>query len=193
MKRFDFFPTPLKGLMLVQRKSIEDNRGFFNRVFCAEEFSSTGLIRPIAQINHSKTYLKGVVRGMHFQYPPFAEDKIVTCTHGSVFDVAVDLRNKSPTFLQWHGEILSGENQRSLLIPQGFAHGFQTMTANCELFYIHSMPYMANMEGALNAVDPRLGILWPLPITQLSKRDQTHPMLTANFKGINLYDVIDIE
>jgi dTDP-4-dehydrorhamnose 3,5-epimerase len=186
MTRFNFFPTPLPGLTLVHRKPIEDNRGFFSRFFCAEDFGRVGLTKPIAQINHSMTHAKGAVRGLHFQYPPFAEDKIVTCMRGSVFDVAVDLRNDSPTFLQWHGEILSAENQRSLLIPQGFAHGFQTLTTDCELLYLHSMPYAPDCEGALHALDPQLKILWPLPITELSERDRAHPMIGAEFTGVTL-------
>ncbi|WP_374088711.1 dTDP-4-dehydrorhamnose 3,5-epimerase [Methylomicrobium lacus] len=186
MKRFDFFPTPLPGLTLVQRKPIEDSRGFFSRFFCAEDFGRVGLTRPIAQMNHSLTHLKGSVRGMHFQYPPFAEDKFVSCVRGSIFDVAVDLRKESPTFLHWHGEILSADNQRSLLIPAGFAHGFQTLARDCELLYLHTMPYAHDCEGALHALDPLLEIAWPLPIAEISERDRTHPMLNSQFEGLTL-------
>jgi dTDP-4-dehydrorhamnose 3,5-epimerase len=186
MTRFDFTQTPLPGLMLVHRNPIADARGFFSRFFCAEEFSRVGLAKPIAQINHSLTHAKGALRGLHFQYPPYAEDKVVSCISGSIFDVAVDLRNGSPTFLQWHGEILSAENQRSLLIPQGFAHGFQTLTPDCELIYLHTMPFAPDHEGALNVVDSRLAVSWPLPITELSKRDQAHPLIAAEFEGLTL-------
>jgi dTDP-4-dehydrorhamnose 3,5-epimerase len=184
MTRFDFTRTLLPGLMAVQRKPIVDERGYFSRFYCAEEFSGVGLVKPIAQINHSLTHAKGAVRGLHFQYPPFAEDKIVSCIKGSVFDVAVDIRQGSSTFLQWHGEILSADNQRSLLIPQGFAHGFQALTEGCELIYLHTMPYSAGSEGALNVLDPRLEILWPMPFSDLSKRDRMHSMITDEFDGV---------
>lgn len=186
MTRFNFMQTSLPGLVLVQRKPIADERGFFSRFFCAEEFSRFGFVKPIAQINHSLTCLKGAVRGLHFQHPPYTEDKIVSCINGAVFDVAVDLRKGSPTFLQWHGETLSADNQRSFLIPQGFAHGFQTLTEDCELIYLHTMPFASDCEGALNANDPRLAISWPMPIAEVSKRDQAHPMIAAEFKGLIL-------
>ncbi len=136
--RFDILPTPLDGLKVIIRKPIEDPRGFFCRFFCAEEFLEAGFQKSISQINHTFTRGKGAVRGLHFQYPPHAEGKIVSCLRGEVYDVAVDIRKGSPTFLHWHGEILSAANQRSLLIPEGFAHGFQTLTENCELLYLHS-------------------------------------------------------
>ncbi|MGR8979430.1 MAG: dTDP-4-dehydrorhamnose 3,5-epimerase [Gammaproteobacteria bacterium] len=186
MMRFDFLPTPLNGLTAIQRKTIGDSRGFFSRFFCAEEFSRIGFVKPVAQINHSLTHSKGAVRGLHFQHPPFAEDKIVNCLKGAVFDVAVDLRKGSPTFLQWHGEILSAGNRRSLFIPQGFAHGFQALTADCELIYLHSSPFAPGSEGALNVLDPRLAISWPLPITELSNRDRSHPMIAVDFEGLTL-------
>ncbi len=123
---------------------------------------------------------------MHFQYPPHAEDKLVGCVRGEVFDVAVDLRANSPTFLSWYGEILSAENSRSLMIPQGFAHGFQTLTDDCELIYLHSKPYVPSAEGALNARDPRLAITWPLLVTDISARDSSHPNLAHDFKGVSI-------
>jgi len=123
------------------------------------------------------------VRGLHFQHPPHAEDKLVSCLRGEVFDVAVDLRQGSATFLQWHAEILSADNARSLLIPQGFAHGFQTLTDDCELLYLHSRAYAAGAEGALNVRDPALAIRWPLAFTDISERDAQHPLLTREFTG----------
>lgn len=164
----------------------EDNRGFFSRFFCAEEFATLGLAAPIVQINHTVTLKKGAVRGMHFQYPPHAETKIVSCLNGIIFDVAVDLRRGSKTFLKWHGEILSSENRKSLFIPEGFAHGFQTLSENCELIYLHTAPYTVDTEGALNAVDPSLGIDWPLPISEMSGRDKLHPFIGSDFKGVAL-------
>lgn len=186
MSRFDFQDTPLEGLTLIQRKKIEDNRGFFSRFFCAEEFITLGLDKTIAQINHTLTKQIGAVRGLHFQMPPFAEIKIVSCLKGKIFDVAIDLRRGSKTFLQWHGEILSAENSCSLFIPEGFAHGFQALTEDCELIYLHSAPYNQPSEGALNVNDPRLSIRWPLPISELSDRDSAHPFLEADFEGLEL-------
>lgn len=186
MARFDFIPTPLAGLTLVQRKVIEDHRGFLSRFYCADEFREVGLNKPIAQINHTLTRNKGAVRGLHFQYPPFAETKLVSCLHGEIFDVAVDLRCGSPTFLHWHGALLSAQNRQSLFIPEGFAHGFQTMTEDCELIYLHTAAYQPESEGALNATDPRLGIVWPLVTTEISERDRNHKLIEQDFQGITV-------
>ena len=133
--------------------------------------------------SHGRT---GAVRGMHFQYPPYAETKIVSCLKGEIFDVAVDIRLDSPTFLRWHGEVLSAENRKSLLIPEGFAHGFQTLTDDCELLYLHTAPYTPEAEGALNAQDPRLDITWPCAITEMSDRDRSHPFVGDDFAGVQL-------
>lgn len=186
MARLDFFNTPLAGLMLVQRKPIEDARGFLSRFYCVEEFRYAGMNEPISQINHTFTRQKGAVRGLHYQKPPHAENKIVSCLRGEVFDVAVDLRKNSPTFLHWHGEILSAQNHRSMLVPEGFAHGFQALTEDCELIYLHTVPYVQKAEAALNVTDTRLGIIWPLAIAELSDRDRSHPMITLDFEGIFL-------
>ena len=186
MSRFDFIPTPLSDLKLVQRKAVEDHRGFLSRFYCADEFRMAGITKPIAQINHTLTRKKGAVRGLHFQLPPHAETKFVSCVRGEIWDVAVDLRSDSPTFLQWHGEILSAANRKSLLIPDGFAHGFQALTEDCELIYLHTAAYQPGAEGALNVADPRLDIAWPLPIVDLSDRDRSHSLIDENFHGINL-------
>jgi len=186
MARFDFIPTPLAGLTLVQRKVIEDQRGFMSRFYCADEFREAGLNKPIAQINHTHTRSKGAVRGLHFQHPPHAETKLVSCLQGEIFDVAVDLRRNSPTFLHWHGVVLSARNRQSLLIPEGFAHGFQTMTEDCELIYLHTAAYHPESEGALNVGDPRLGIDWPLTTTEISERDRNHKAIDRDFQGITL-------
>jgi dTDP-4-dehydrorhamnose 3,5-epimerase len=184
--RLEFVPTPIAGLLTVQRSRIEDHRGFLSRLYSADAFASAGIRKPVAQINQTLTRTRGSVRGMHFQWPPHAETKLVTCVRGEVFDVAVDLRRSSPTFLQWHGAVLSGENQRSLLIPEGFAHGFQTLTSDCELLYLHTASYHAAAEGGVNARDPRLAIAWPLEIVEMSDRDEAHPALTPTFDGILL-------
>jgi dTDP-4-dehydrorhamnose 3,5-epimerase len=128
----------------------------------------------------------GTVRGMHYQHPPYAEMKLVACLRGQGFDVAVDLRKDSPTFLRWHGEVLSENNYRTFCIPEGFAHGFQTLTENCELIYFHTAAYSPAAEAGLNALDPRLAIDWPNSVTERSPRDQSHSMLSPNFQGISL-------
>lgn len=186
MSRFEFIRTPLEGVTLVERKPVGDERGYLARLFCAGEFASLGLKRPICQINHTLTRRAGTLRGMHFQFPPSAETKIVACLKGEVFDVALDLRRGSKTFLNWHGERLSASNGRSLLIPEGFAHGFQALTDDCELLYLHTAPYRREAEGALNCVDPGLAIRWPLPVGELSDRDRSHPFIDAGFAGIEL-------
>ena len=186
MPRFDFIPTPLAGLKLVQRKAIEDHRGFLSRFYCADEFRLAGFTKPIAQINHTLTRKKGAVRGLHFQQSPHAEIKMVSCLRGEIWDVAVDLRRDSPTFLQWHGEVLSATNRKSLLIPEGYAHGFQALTEDCELIYLHTAAYHPEAEGALNVSDPRLNIAWPLTIDDLSERDRSHPFISPEYRGIVL-------
>jgi dTDP-4-dehydrorhamnose 3,5-epimerase len=165
---------------------MEDERGVFERFFCAEGLREAGLHKPIVQINRSLTRRSGAVRGMHFQYPPHAETKIVSCLRGEIFDVAVDLRAGSPTLLRWHGEVLSAANGKSLLIPEGFAHGFQTLTHDCELLYLHTELYTPEAEGALNAQDTRLDITWPRGISEMSDRDRSHPILEVAFVGVQL-------
>ncbi len=184
MARFDCVNTSLSGLKILKRNPIEDSRGFLSRFFCAEEFKAFGFSKPISQINHTLTRQKGTVRGLHYQQPPHAEIKLVSCIKGEVFDVAIDLRKNSPTFLQWHGEMLSENNQRSLLIPEGYAHGFQTLTEDCELIYLHSAPYVKEAEAALNVTDPKLDIAWPLNFTEISERDRLNPMIKLDFEGI---------
>lgn len=186
MSRFSITNLPPAGLKLVERQNLGDSRGFLSRLFCAEELAAAGWTKPIAQINQTVTARRGTVRGMHFQYPPHAEMKLVICLRGAIWDVAVDLREDSPTFLGWHAEELSAANRRALLIPEGFAHGFQALADDCELLYMHSSTYAAAAEGAVNCRDPRLGISWPLPIVELSQRDQDHPMLTSDFEGLTL-------
>ncbi|TAN26613.1 MAG: dTDP-4-keto-6-deoxy-D-glucose epimerase [Castellaniella sp.] len=186
MSRLMVTRTAIAGLFVVQRQRLGDDRGFLSRLFCAEELASAGWVKPIAQINHTSTAVKGTVRGMHFQHPPYTEMKLVTCLRGAVWDVGLDLRANSATFLQWHATELSADNGCALLIPEGCAHGFQALSDDCELLYLHSSPYAARAEGGLSATDARLAISWPLPITLQSQRDLGHPRLTADFKGLEL-------
>lgn len=185
-QRFHLTPTPLQGLVRVQRQARGDARGFLSRMFCAQELTAAGWHWPVAQINHTRTEHAGTVRGLHWQHPPMAEAKLVSCLHGAVWDVAVDLRTGSPTFLQWHAELLSADNQAALLIPPGFAHGFQAMQDGSELLYLHSAPHAPDCEAGANALDPRLAIAWPLPVHTRSERDAHHPHLEPDFKGIAL-------
>lgn len=186
MSRFRFLPTSLDGLRCIERLRMGDDRGFLARLFCADEFEQAGAPFSIVQINHTLTRACGTVRGLHFQFPPHAETKLVSCIRGQIFDVAVDLRAGSPTFLKWHGEVLSPDNGRALYIPPGFAHGFQTLTDDCELVYLHSSSYHPESEGAANLADPRIGIAWPLPVGTVSDRDRNHPFLAPEFPGIQL-------
>lgn len=186
MSGLDITELPLPGLKGVTRRLHGDARGFFTRLFDSDALAAAGFVAPVAQINHTFTAARGTVRGMHFQWPPHTECKLVSCIRGEVWDVAVDLRRNSPTFLRWHAERLSATNRRALLIPEGFAHGFQTLTDDCELVYAHSHPYVPAAEGGIRPDDSALAIEWPLPIVGLSTRDQAHPPLTGGFPGIVL-------
>lgn len=182
--RFNTSDTPLAGLKVIERKPMGDGRGGLERLFCGEELGTLMAGRRIAQINHTFTAKAGTVRGMHFQVPPHAEMKLVTCLRGEVFDVAVDLRKGSPTLLRWHGEILRPDAHKTLLIPEGFAHGFQALTDDCEVLYFHTAHYEPAAEGGLRAEDPRLAIRWPKPVSGLSPRDAAHALLRADFRGL---------
>ena len=186
MSDFSIQACPLVGLALLERRCIEDHRGFFSRLYCAQELHHAGFDGPVAQINQSYTRLRGSVRGLHYQEVPHAEVKFVSVLRGVIFDVAVDLRRGSPTFLQWHGETLSRDNRRSMLIPRGFAHGFQALTDDCELIYMHSTSYVPASERGLHARDPLLNIPWPLEISDLSARDAAHALLGPGFTGVSL-------
>ena len=184
--RFQVSDTPLNGLSVVERLPIGDQRGYLERMYCSENLREAGLQVPIAQINHTFTKIAGMVRGMHFQVPPNSDTKLVSCMRGEVFDVAVDLRAGSRTFLRWHAETLSDQNHRSLLIPAGFAHGFQTLTNDCEMLYFHTAFYVPAAEGAVSPADPCIGISWPLPLGAMSERDARHAFLPADYRGIQL-------
>lgn len=186
MTHFTITDLSLPGLKLIQRQCLGDARGYLSRLFCSNELAAAGWLTPVAQINHTYTALRGTVRGMHYQTPPHAEMKMVTCIRGEVWDVAVDLRTNSPTFLEWQAQILSADNAHALLIPEGFGHGFQTLVDDCELVYIHTKAYAPQAEAAVRFDDPRPAISWPLPVAEISARDQSHALLTAQFKGIKL-------
>ena len=184
MNRFKVIDLQLHGLKVLERKPFEDNRGFFSRLFCETELANVGWYKPIVQINLSSTYHKGTLRGMHYQKPPHAEIRLITSLRGESWHVAVDLRKESPTFMNWHGEILSAKNNRAFLIPEGYAHGFQTLTNDVLIVYCHSKAHHPDAEAVINATDPRLSIPWPLEITERSIRDINQPMIDSKFKGL---------
>jgi dTDP-4-dehydrorhamnose 3,5-epimerase len=186
MSRFQVRNTPIAGVRVIERARLADERGFLTRLFCADELAAAGWLQPVAQINHTLTRLQGTVRGMHFQRPPHAEAKLVSCIRGRVWDVAVDLRQGSPTFLTCFGTDISADNGCALMIPDGVAHGFQTLTADCELVYLHSAAYHPASEGGVRPNDPAVPIQWPLTITEMSARDRAHPLLTPQFQGLCL-------
>jgi len=183
---FECIPTPLDGLIEIRRRVLSDERGFFSPIFRLAQLQAAGFGDTVAQVNQSHTRLPGTIRGLHFQYPPHAEAKLVSCLRGEVFDVAVDLRAGSPTFLRWHARVLSADNHTSLLVPAGFAHGFQSLRADSELLYLHSGAYEPASEGALQALDPAIGIAWPLEVSVMSRRDRLDAIPAAGFEGLKL-------
>lgn len=173
----NFTETPLKGSYLVEGDRRGDDRGWFSRAYCRRAFAEIGHDKEWVQINQSFSAAAGTVRGMHFQHPPHEEIKLVRCIAGLVFDVIVDNRQDSPTYLQWTSVILSPENHRALYIPAGFAHGFQTLQNNSELLYCHSEYYNAEAEGGLRFDDPAIAIEWQRQPLNLSDRDKGFPLL----------------
>jgi dTDP-4-dehydrorhamnose 3,5-epimerase len=179
-------PTPLEGLYEIHNATTADARGRFSRLFCEQEFA---LVRPrlhFTQINLSATNLQGAVRGMHYQTPPAAEAKLIRCLRGRVFDVAVDLRKDSPTFLRWHGTELADDKDLAVFIPEGFAHGFQALTDDVQLLYFHTESWTPANEAGLRHDDPRLAIDWPYPVTICSERDRGYPLIDDRFTGVSL-------
>jgi len=170
----------LPGAALIDAEPFHDNRGVFSRFFCAHELRNVLGDRSIVNVNFSRTLAKGTIRGMHFQRPPHAEMKFVRCIRGRIFDVIVDMRDDSATFMQWHGEMLSAENMRMLVVPEGFAHGFQALEDDSELLYLTTAFYNASAEGGLRYNDPLLGIRWPLPVESISEKDASHPLLESH-------------
>ena len=178
--------TQIKGLYSIELTPFRDERGFFVRHFCANEFNQIDKNFKIEQINHSMTQTKGTIRGMHFQYSPHAETKVVRCLKGSIFDVAVDIRHNSPTFLQWYGEVLSEENMKMLFIPKGFAHGFQALEDNSEIMYLVDEFYSKESESGIKYNDPRIGIKWKMENIFTSEKDKQIEALNDSFTGVKL-------
>jgi dTDP-4-dehydrorhamnose 3,5-epimerase len=172
-----FEPTPLAGAQVVDLNRVEDERGFFARSFCSDEFKERGLNPRAVQCNVSFNRRRGTLRGMHFQVPPHEEAKLVRCTQGAIWDVIVDLRENSPTLRRWYGVELAAESRRALYVPEGFAHGFQTLTDDAEVLYMMSEFYHPESARGLRWDDPKLGIAWPLPDPVMSGRDRSYPLL----------------
>ncbi len=177
-------PTTIEGVAIVETMPLIDRRGAFMRLFCERELSTILGGRQIVQVNYSRTDVVGVIRGLHYQRPPHAEMKLVRCLRGRVWDVALDLRKDSPTFLHWHSEELTQENTRMLVIPEGCAHGFQALEAGTEILYLVTAIYTPEMEAGVRFDDPVLAIAWPHLVTEVSERDRRHPLIGADFPGI---------
>jgi dTDP-4-dehydrorhamnose 3,5-epimerase len=167
-----FIKTELVGACIIDIERLEDERGFFARSWCEREFRDHGLNPGLAQCSISFNRQRGTLRGMHYQIAPDAEAKIVRCTAGSIYDVIIDLRRESPTFTRWVGVELSAENRRMLYVPEGFAHGFQTLADNSEVFYQISQFYAPASARGVRWNDPQFGITWPLEITAMSDKDR---------------------
>ena len=182
----EFTATHIEGLYIIGLKILEDDRGFFARTFCKKEFKQIGFDKEFVQFNHSYNKFKGTIRGMHFQNVPYAETKLIRCIQGAVYDVAVDLREGSPTFLQHFGVELSAENMTGILIPEGFAHGFQTLEDNTALIYHHTEYYTSAADNGLCYNDPALQINWRLPAVYVSEKDKNYKPAYKNFKGIKI-------
>lgn len=173
-----FQETTLSGAYIIDLEPFNDERGMFARTFCKREFAAIGHSKEFVQFNYSRNHHVGTLRGMHFQNPPFSEIKLIRCIRGSAFDVIVDLRNQSPTFLQYYGVELSEHNLRMMYVPEGFAHGFQTLEDNTELIYHHTAFYTPEQERGIRYDDPRINIAWPLIPRIVSEKDKNYPLLS---------------
>lgn len=180
-----FVETPLSGAFWIELETLEDNRGFFARSFCAREFEAQGLKPTVAQCNLSFNHRRGTLRGMHFQIPPAAETKLVRCTRGALYDVIVDLRPDSPTYKAHYSIELSADNHRALYIPEGFAHGFQTLLDHTEVFYQMGEFYTPNCQRGIRYDDPALAIAWPLPVQVISDKDAALPSLAETLVDLS--------
>lgn len=174
----------IHGLNTFYSTALIDNRGYFQRLCCQKILSQLDIAESVVQVNLSYTRHLGTIRGMHYQFSPYSEIKIISCLKGKAYDVAIDLRADSPTFMSWYGEVLSAELKNTIVIPKGCAHGFQTMSDDCELIYFHTNFYHKEAEGGISPFDPKIGIAWPLPVTEISERDSNHQFLTNDFIGL---------
>jgi len=176
----EFTETPLKGAYVVRLRKIEDDRGYFSRAWCSDEFHQQGLNPAMVQLNVGFNHRRGTVRGMHYQLSPHAEAKFIRCTRGAIYDVIIDLRERSPTFGRWHGLELAPENGLMLYAPEGFAHGYQTLQNDTEMYYLTSAHYAPAAARGVRHDDPTFGIRWPLPVSSISVADQQWPDFPVN-------------
>ena len=179
-----FTETLLKGSYTIDLTPFKDERGEFARTYCKKEFAEIGHTKEFVQFNQSYNLKKGTIRGMHYQVAPYSEIKLIRCVRGAVMDIIVDLRKDSPTFLQHISVELSALNKKMIYVPQGFAHGFQTLEDNTELIYHHTEYYTPEAEAGLNYNDPALKLEWPLEVSVISEKDRQNKPITNNFKGI---------
>ncbi|MEL4455490.1 dTDP-4-dehydrorhamnose 3,5-epimerase [Lutimonas vermicola] len=170
-----FTALELKGAFVIEVNKIEDQRGFFGRLWCEKEFKDHNLKTNIVQSNVSLSKKKGTLRGMHFQKGKYAETKFVRCTRGSVYDVIVDLRPDSPTFKQWCGVELTANNYKMIYVPENFAHGFLTLEDDSEVYYLVTQFYSSEHEGGIHYNDSDINIKWPIEINEISDKDNNHP------------------
>lgn len=184
MNSFVPMPTPIAGAFVLERKRREDSRGFLERLGDTNEITELNAGFTIRQVNRTLTHKMGTVRGLHFQLPPSAEVKIVTCLRGAVFDVIVDVRGGSPTFGQWWGVQLGGDGLVSVLVPKGCAHGLQTLTPDVEMLYQHSAAHDAECEAGLNPLDSHLAVEWPAPVAEMSARDRDEARTLDDFRSV---------
>jgi dTDP-4-dehydrorhamnose 3,5-epimerase len=171
--RFD--ETDLRNAWLIEPVPAHDDRGFFARTFCARQYAERGLTTRFVQNSTSQSIARGTLRGMHFQHAPHAEAKVVSCLQGAIWDVIIDLRADSPTFCQWQGFELTAENRRQLYVPEGFAHGFQTLSGDTQVGYLISAFYAPQASGGVRYDDPAFAIDWPLPVSAISEKDRAWP------------------
>jgi dTDP-4-dehydrorhamnose 3,5-epimerase len=181
-----FTEIPLKGAYIIETEPFRDKRGLFARTYCKREFQEIGHNKDFVQFNHSATTQKGTLRGMHYQVPPSAEIKLIRCVSGKVYDVIVDIRFQSPTFLRCYGVELDEENMRMIYVPEGFAHGFQTLEDNTQLIYHHTQYYDPANERGIRYNDPSIAIEWPLEPVNVTDKDKSYPLIDNNFKGIKI-------
>ncbi|WP_375460199.1 dTDP-4-dehydrorhamnose 3,5-epimerase [uncultured Enterovirga sp.] len=172
-----FERSDLAGLVLVTPERLSDERGYFTRTFCAEEFAREGLVRAFPQASLSYNATRGTVRGMHFQVAPHGETKLVRCARGAIYDVVVDLRQGEPTYRQWRGFELTAQNGLALYIPDGFAHGFQTLTDESEIAYAITPPFVPGAGSGVRHNDPAIAVRWPLPVGAIADKDRAWPLL----------------
>lgn len=184
-----FHPTEIDGVIRIELRLVEDSRGWFARTFCSQAFAEQGLASSFPQTNHSLCRRRGILRGLHYQRPPRAEAKLVRCVRGRIFDVAVDVRQSSPTFLKWYGIELCADRPEALYIGPGMAHGYQSLTDDAAVIYQASEPYAPELEECIKYDDPAVGIHWPIVAPELSAKDHATPWLGDAFGGIELAEV----